>query len=483
VAGPKAAASFPLCPDETGKPWLTLGSAPRGDVEDAELRGPDGHRDRLLLQFDFPRNPAVSPGQCVVIVPTHADACEGTSPSVTSSTYPRPEGAITTEIREAVRRILRHITLLIACAALGLVIPWAASQGRSPSYVANMRVLITGGTAVDQSKATSLADTVAAIATSRSQLGSALRDVGAHDDPGTFKRNIAVQPVGSSGIVDLSVTDADPVAAAAIANALTSRVVELLREARIASNPLIIDSASPGSVQRISSTRNQDLAFGAVLGLVVGLVAAALAEAVSPTIVGKDAIGTEFGAPVLGTLPSIKRVPAPRELSWLRWQLDTQAQRIGVATAELTAVGRSVDLGPLARALADAKRASRPSSRRRRRAGVGARATAEVATTAPPPEAGPGNRSVLAITILDPKDPSSVASNGSAGVVIVAPASLKRADIDPVNDLLAVTGWPLLGVVAYGRGLRGTLGGLGGRLGSATRGRRARNFLPWRQQP
>jgi capsular polysaccharide biosynthesis protein len=366
-----------------------------------------------------------------------------------------------------------------------VLIPIVAFQGRATTYVASMRVFMSGSV-TDSSKATALADTVAAIATSRTQVASALNIADVSNDPGAFAKNISVQPVGNSGILDLSVRAQDPVAAANVANALTAGVVQVMREVNLsASRPFVIDSASAATAKPISSTRNQDLAFGAMLGLVVGIVAAALAEALSPTVVGREAIAAELGAPVLGMLPNLRRAPAPRELSWLRWQLGVQASRIGVSTAELTAVGRRVDLAPLSTALEVAGRLPRPAAgARRRRRPVPALRGAEALAPEHAESPGVPERPSLAIRVLDQVNPLTSEVNGSAGVVVVTPTALKRAEIDPLNDLLAITGWPVLGVIAYRRGsVLGSLRGLADRAKATRPWHRARTYLPWLQQP
>ena len=65
---------------------------------------------------------------------------------------------------------------------------------------------------------------------------------------------------------------------------------------------------------------------------------------------------------------------------------------------------------------------------------------------------------------------------------MVAPTAVKRTDMDVAKDLLDVTGWPAIGVIAYRRG--GVIRRLGRRF-TTSRSRRsgASNVrrLPWRR--
>lgn len=322
-----------------------------------------------------------------------------------------------------------------------MLVPWAVLHGDQPTYVASTRLLVsatTDGTA-------SVADTVAAIATSPSQLASALVDLGIDEEPDAFVQVVSVRSLGDSGIVELSVTDEDPVLAASLANALGAEVGQVMRETRQAIYPLprILDSASSSSAEAIPPMRIQDLALGALFGLILGIAAASLIEALNPTLVGKEAIAAQLGAPVLGVLPLAPK-DGSRDLPWVRWRLGAQAAMSGVATVQLTAAGPSVDLFRISAAL--------------------------VTNGAMPPRrftAGAvGEASHLNIGILDP---FSIFPEGSAGLVVVTPRAIKRTDIESAKDVLRITGWPAVGAIVYtgGRGTRafGRLAGVSEAVG------------------
>src|SRR5712691_5559154 len=168
-------------------------------------------------------------------------------PYVTSRCLPPTEGTVT-ELSEAAHRILWHIKLLIVCALLGLLIPIVASKGQKTTYVSSVRILVTG-TSSSKSSASSAADEVTAIATTQTEVASALFYAHANRDSSTFVHHVSATAVGSSGIVNLSVEDTDRNVATNVANSLASSVVEVLNRAGIVSNPLpyVIESATPSN--------------------------------------------------------------------------------------------------------------------------------------------------------------------------------------------------------------------------------------------
>jgi len=340
------------------------------------------------------------------------------------------------------------------CTGLGLLVTFAVLQGGQRTYVASTRLLVSGTT--DKTGSSSTADTVSAIATSRSQLSKALSDVGVDRDLSTFAHDVSVQAVGTSGIVELSVADEDRAVATSLANALTANVAQAMRDAHLATYPLpsLIDSAVSSAVKTIPPMRRQDLALGALIGLIVGIGLAALLEALNPTVVGKEAIAAHLGAPVLGVLPLTPR-EGSRDLPWVRWQLGAQAARAGVATVQLATVGPNIDLLPISAALVT--NGSTPQRR---------------------PSPGPAREQVskLKIGILDRTSSLSIYPDESAGLVVVTPRTVKRIELESAKDLQRVTGWPAVGAIVY---RTGRVDAALGRSGGDSRGAGSRRmFLP-----
>lgn len=334
-----------------------------------------------------------------------------------------------TELRDAAKRILWHWKLLVACTALGFLVPFAFLRGGEARYVASTRLLVS--TTADAAASASLADTATAIATSPSQLSWALLHLGVEGDLDALLDEVAVQTIGDSGVVQLSVTDQDPVFAASLANALRAQVAAVLATAQPpeVAPPRLLDPARASTAEEVPRDRSQGLVLGATLGLLLGIGVATVVEALNPTLVGRDAIAAQLGAPVLGELLLAPKDGDPTDLHWVRWRLGAQAARAGVANVELAPADPHVDLQPMSAALVT--NGSSPPPRRAANGG--------------------GLGSGLKIGILDA---SSIFPKGSAGLVVVTPRNVKRAAFDATKDLLRITGWPAVGAIVYRGGQR-----------------------------
>ncbi len=130
------------------------------------------------------------------------------------------------DLNEAAERIFKyHWVLILLLTILGLSIPLGLAQLQDDAYVASARISMGADDARDGGEANSLADTALGIATSPGVLGKALETAGVQRDQAELATLVQVDPVGTSGILQLSVTDADPEASAAIATALATEVV------------------------------------------------------------------------------------------------------------------------------------------------------------------------------------------------------------------------------------------------------------------
>lgn len=320
------------------------------------------------------------------------------------------------EVKEAARRILWHYKLLILFVVIGGSVSFALRGDGGPTYVASSRLVV----AIDV-EPISAADSVAGIATSEARISHVLANANINRDPASVARRVSVTPIGSSNVVELVVRDPDPVAAVSIARGLSSQVIDVMRRSGLAEVPLpyVVDTASLSTTRAVSSSSVQDVALGALVGLVLGILFTALLEAVSPTIIGGDAIAGELHAPLLAVLRHWPRIDE-QTMSWLSWQVGAGARRLHVKTVEITTVDPSFDVRPLAESLLGSgeSQGSTPAPRIR-------------------PLGGDGSMRSSA--------------NGSVGLLIATPTVLKDADLEPVRELMTVTGWPTVGVIAIER--------------------------------
>lgn len=416
------------------------------------------------------------------------------------------------ELNEAARRIfLQHWWLIvagvIAGAAIGILM-----AGNSHSYQASARLVIDTPDPSVTSQSTAIADTVRAIATSPALIREA-RTTAAASSGGPVQvgtNDISVTPLGNSGVLSLSVKANSRDAAAGLANALANEVIQtrlhiangqaqadtarLTKQinalsARIAAldrsvarttqrlvgssaakqavleaqlsnesqqrdlltqqrgilesqqttllggtssrpTPTVISPAAASGATAASRSFGSSMVLGALLGLVVALLIAALLEAVRPTLVGGEAVARELGKPHLGTfsVDGSGQLGAARGIE-ITHLLRESAREAHVAKIDLLGIGSTVDLALIAGALDSAVATQR---------GEGQAA----------PGAGQPAWASRAITVR-PFGLREVGEGKGTGLAVIAPAVMKKSELEDAMRLLRTTPWPLLGVMTY----------------------------------
>lgn len=131
------------------------------------------------------------------------------------------------ELNEVIRRVIgQHWRLIVACFVTGTAVAAVAHGFGSAAYTASTRFLLDTQDSKSLGQATAIADTAKAIATSPSQLGEAMEDAGVRgSDPGNVANRVSIRALGSSAVLELSVTDSDPTIAASLSNALAARII------------------------------------------------------------------------------------------------------------------------------------------------------------------------------------------------------------------------------------------------------------------
>jgi capsular polysaccharide biosynthesis protein len=408
------------------------------------------------------------------------------------------------ELTEAVQRILRHVRLIVAVVVAGLLVALLINLGRDDTYVASTRLSI-GRDTTNSDEAKALVDTVHGIVTSPSQVAAALEKLSLARDPKRVaKDQVDVRSVGISGVLVLSVSDADPDVAADLSNALTEQFLASRREPLIeplqerlkqfdeeltavdeeidAIEATALQSTVPidtlrlrldEAARRRSDIRTQrqqlsqtlaalpkptlidpatapsapepvrlgaDLVVAGLLALIVAVALAAVIEALRPTIVSGDALARVLAAPVLGRVPNPPQLNAKVGDQWLPHHLVRAASAAGVDDVALVGVGRSIDLGRLA---AQLQAAAAPQLV------VNVLGSNSEDLRRKPrsrsPARGKGRRSRVDTTWGQ----ALSADRSHLGVVVVAPEVLTRGALSELEHLLVITEWPLLGIVAY----------------------------------
>ena len=132
------------------------------------------------------------------------------------------------DLNEAAQRIVRrHWFLLVLMTVIGVAVPAAVIRMEASSYLATARITIGAADTRDGQEATALADTALALATSRGVVAGALDRADVQADPAAVVEEVTVEPIGTSGVLELSVVDPDARASAAIVNAVAAEIVRL----------------------------------------------------------------------------------------------------------------------------------------------------------------------------------------------------------------------------------------------------------------
>jgi capsular polysaccharide biosynthesis protein len=204
----------------------------------------------------------------------------------------------------------------------------------------------------------------------------------------------------------------------------------------------VIDAGSPA--HRVAGRLVPDAALGGLLGLVVGIGIAALLEMFRPTLVGRDALARNLGAPVLAELQSV--ASAEGDIAEAAMHIELAAVAAGVNRVGLLAMRPAQDLRSLADLLGPAVRGLDVSVIARS-GGFGAFDGVGAAGN----DAGSSNGRQPGR-----KDEAVAAPDGvrtTMGVVLVTPRVVRVTELNRIVEFFTISGWPLLGLIVV-RGRR-----------------------------
>ena len=131
------------------------------------------------------------------------------------------------EIDEVAARLLRQYwAVLVVCVVLPLIAISYLTAKQPAVYAASARIITGNEVPQTSAAADAVANQVQAIATGRSAVTLALQAAGAKRNLSSFTGNdIAVSGLGSSQVIDLTVTDRSPQVAQQVARVLSDEVV------------------------------------------------------------------------------------------------------------------------------------------------------------------------------------------------------------------------------------------------------------------
>jgi capsular polysaccharide biosynthesis protein len=132
------------------------------------------------------------------------------------------------ELNDAFYRIFRqHLLVILLAVAVCVTGAAALGLGEKPSYTASTRLVLDTQDPQSSTGSTVIGDTAKAIATSPVEVAAALSHAHiAGRNPADVAKRVSVSPLGTSGVLELSVTDSKPGVARALANALAEQVIQ-----------------------------------------------------------------------------------------------------------------------------------------------------------------------------------------------------------------------------------------------------------------
>jgi capsular polysaccharide biosynthesis protein len=406
------------------------------------------------------------------------------------------------ELGEVIGRIFgRHKKLIAALILAGLLAGFAIHLDDAPQYSASARLVLDTSDPEDQAQSGVIADTTRAIASGPSLVREALEKIGVRRDATELaKRHVRVQALGSSGVMQLSVTDSDPKVAVALANAIAAAVIKTRLQVTAGEAVTVARSLD----QQLTRLQQEISDLDARIDQAGGVVGSgqlvrrreALAQRMSQLESERASVETTRAlrprAAVLDPAsPPAQQLPGRRLPDLVLGGL--LGLLLGVGAAALveslrpTLVGRTaIARGTEAPVLAELVG---PPQRRGHRHGWVAADVAEAAMHVELVAVAAGVQQVRLMALdrqvdlsnlvqilgdslktatvqqadmptarrrrpgaragLEPEAVQPEGDGGRIGLVLVAPTVLKLADLDPVKDFLTISGWPLLGVIVY----------------------------------
>jgi len=392
-------------------------------------------------------------------------------------------------LQEVIRRVvLGHwyvIAIFVLAAFAGVMV---IHLGEPATYTASTRLVLDAPAPQSVGEAQALSDAAKAIVTSPSHIVAALKAADVTRDPVNVEKSITLVPVGTSGVLQLSVQDTSPTVSAAITNALADNLIETRLAVSPAARISSLDSRIKTVTDRITAIDTQVAALEDQLAAISVNPADANTAAVQAQILDDRIVAYSSERAGLtqqdlqlesernnlissgsDSTPSvIDRATPPRNPDPSRLPIDLALALIvglvlGTGAASMLEIfGPSLigaeaiasTLGiPVLGALPDEDGSLSD------RLTLGARAADVEAVelvgigrvTGMPSLAKALSSSGLSVfTVEDaPGKHGSTAPTGPSALVLVAPERIRKSEVGPAKNLLSVSERPVLGLVAY----------------------------------
>ncbi|MEE9094702.1 polysaccharide biosynthesis tyrosine autokinase [Pseudarthrobacter phenanthrenivorans] len=288
------------------------------------------------------------------------------------------------DLSDYVRIIRRNWIVIVACCLLGLLGGAAASMLTTPTYNAKTRLFVaiqSSGSASDlqqgntfsQARMESYVETVGTPAV----LQPAISSLGLKLSPDELAKKVQASADLHTVIITISAADPSPVQAAAIAQAVSDSLIQVVNKlespSQGGSSPVKLSVVTPASAPEIPSAPNTrlNIALGGVIGLSLGIGLTALRTVLDTKVRGEADLVRLTPIAVLGGIsfdadaakkPLITQTPAqsPRAESFRQVRTNLQFANVSkqsksiLITSSLPGEGKSTTAANLAISLAEA---------------------------------------------------------------------------------------------------------------------------------
>jgi uncharacterized protein involved in exopolysaccharide biosynthesis len=398
-------------------------------------------------------------------------------------------------LQEVARRVLLgHWIVILVFVAIGTAGVTAYHFIQAPTYTASTRLVLDAPPPTSGTEAQAIADSAKAIVTSPSHVEAALKTAQVVRDPVLVIQNITLVPLGTSGVLLLSVQDRDASTAAAIANALAKDLINTRLAVSVASQRAALDDRIAAANAAISVLDQQVAVLDAQLESLQVDPANVQTAAVRAQILADriSALSNERSSLTQqelqleaerNSLDSNGSIPTPSIIDPASVPAHPDASRLpfdlalglviglilGLAIASILEMfGPTLSSGEvIAGALGVPVLGSLPDpagtlpDRLRLAASAHDLTAIELLGVGETPNLsalaksldGPAQGSANGFSIFSSDDAPARYRSGAAspafGFVLVTPDQIRKAALNPVRDLLGFSGRPLLGIVVH----------------------------------
>lgn len=215
-------------------------------------------------------------------------------------------------VAEVLSGMRRHLALILFMMVLGVAAAAALTSLQTKTYQSRATVFVSvpntadrldqayQGSLFTRERVRSYADLV----TTPQVTVPVIRELGLDETPAKLAARLSAEPPVDTVLLDLAATDSDPERAAAIVNAVTRQLVELV--AGLEESPKVrLRVVRAGTVPAEPSSPRPllNLALGLVLGLLGGVGGGLLKDALDTRINRPDDVAEVTDQPVLGGVP------------------------------------------------------------------------------------------------------------------------------------------------------------------------------------